>query len=189
MAEGINYTDTRQPFNSADFSTITLLTTSLGLYPAAIWAATSGGSYWWVGKMVRVFCFGKMTTAATPGNLTIEIRLATTDAGGTILATSAATALAASKTNISWELDCTVKCRAVGSGTAGSLFAYGQFAFDGAGGLFTTAANNPLLIPASAAAATGVDTTTASGISIQMKRSGSTAETVTVQELFFQPLN
>ena len=39
------------------------------------------------------------------------------------------------------------------------------------------------LIPASAAAATTVDTTAASIISVQIKRSGSTAETIALQEL------
>jgi len=165
------------------------LNTSLQLWNAAIYTPTGGGSYWWAGKELRVRAFGKMTTAATPGNLTIEIRLATTDAGGTIIATSAATALAANKTNISWCCDCYVECRAAGGASVGSLFAWGEFKYDGAGALFTTTANNPLLLPASAATATTVDLSTASGISLQMKRSGSTAETVTAQDVLFQSLN
>ena len=44
-------------------------------------------------------------------------------------------------------------------------------------------AADTFLIPASAAAAVTVDTTAASIISVQTKRSGSTAETQTVQEL------
>ena len=50
-------------------------------------------------------------------------------------------------------------------------------------------AANPLLIPASAAAAVNVDTTAASAINIQFKRSGSTVETVTVQDLLVEALN
>jgi hypothetical protein len=41
----------------------------------------------------------------------------------------------------------------------------------------------PIFIPTTAAAAVNVDTTLASYINVQWKRSGSTAETVTVQDL------
>lgn len=194
MAEGINYVDSKQPYgyqgvSTGDFPAVTLSTTSKELVPAAIYSPTGGGNYWWQGKELRVRAFGKMTTVATPGNLTIEIRLATADAGGTIIATSAATALAANKTNISWTLDCYVECRALGTSTNGKLFGWGSFMYDGAAALFTTTSQNPLLIPASAAVDAGVDTSAASGISLQMKRSGSSAETVTVQDYLVQSVN
>ena len=51
------------------------------------------------------------------------------------------------------------------------------------------AANNPAFMPATAPAATTVDTTAASGINMQAKRSGSTAEAVQVHDLQFEALN
>jgi len=181
--DGAFYQDSRLPFQTADFPQITLSTTSLMLWPAGGSSSATGAGYWTPGKKMRIRMFGKMTTAATPGNLTIEIRYGTTDAGGTILATSAATALAANKTNISWWSECVVQSRDDVMGTSKALFAFGYFFYDGAGGLFTTTSQNPLVLPASAAAAVNVDLTAANAINVQMKRSGSTAETVTVQEL------
>ena len=109
------------------------------------------------------------------GNLTIEIRhqtgTAVTDAGGTILATSGAVAIAASKTNASWFLDFTVESRAQ-IGTAAGLFAKGFFLTDAATG-YIAASSMPMFIPQTAAAATNVDTTLAGYINIQWKRSGS----------------
>jgi hypothetical protein len=187
-AGGQWYNDTRAPFAADDFPAITLSTTSLMLWPAAIWSPTYATD-WYTGKRFYLYVFGKMTTAATPGNLTVEIRYGTTDAGGVLLATSAAVALTASKTTISWQLEAWISCRDIGQpGTNGSLFAHGFFAPDQAG-LLIPAANNPMVIPASAAAAVASDTTITSGLNIQFKRSGSTAETATVQDLIFVAMN
>lgn len=188
MSDGIFYRDAKAPFNIADFSAITLSTTSLMLWPSGGSPSATAAGYWNTNKKMKITAFGKMTTAVTPGNLTIEIRYGTVDNGGTILATSAATALAASKTSISFVLEAYVTSRA-GISTASGLFAWGRFIYDGTAGLFTTTSQNPLLIPASAAAAVNVDTTAANGINLQMKRSGSTAETVTVQDLLVEALN
>lgn len=182
------YNDTRAPFAADDFPQITLLTTSLQLWPTAVWTPTYA-SDWFTGKKFYLYCFGKMTTVLTPGNLTVEIRYGTTDAGGILLATSAAVALTASKTNISWQLEAWVQCRDIGQpGANGSLFAHGFFAPDQSS-LLIPAANNPMLIPATAAVAVASDTTITSGLNIQFKRSGSTAETVTVQDLIFVAMN
>jgi hypothetical protein len=179
--EGNVYHETRAPYtDTADFPTITLSTTSLMLWASAGSPTATGAGYWQIGKKIEIHLFGKFTTAATPGNLTIEIRYGTTDNGGTILATSAAVALTAAKTSISWHLECQIEARA-NIGSAAGLFAWGKFIPDQAG-LLIPAASNPLLIPASAGASVNVDTTVASGINIQMKRSGSTVETVTVQD-------
>lgn len=187
MSDGIFYRDSKAPFNIADFTAITLSTTSLMLWPSAGSPSATPAGYWSANKKMKITVFGKMTTALTPGNLTAEIRYGTTDNGGTILQTSPAVALTASKTNISFVFEAYVTSRA-GISASGSLFAWGRFIPDQAG-LLIPAANNPMIIPASAAAAVTVDTTVASGINIQFKRSGSTAETVTVQDLLVEALN
>lgn len=193
--ETANYHETRDPyFQSGDFGAVSPITTSISMvpilrvpatalaFPAGYWGKP--GRRWWI-RM-----FGRITTAATPGNFTFEIRHQTgtpTDAGGTILATSAATAATASKTAISWFLEAVVESRGDASTfvpTASPLFAYGCLWVDSIALLWSAAnANGPLMIPANTPAAVNVDTTLAGTIHIDAKRSGSTAEAITVHDL------
>lgn len=186
-----NYHETRNPITqTADYTAITLATTSKSIM--SVTADLPGSplqfsqqGYWQIGKKWHVRMFGKATTGTTPGNLTVEIRhqtgTAVSDAGGTILATSGAVAMGASKTSASWFLDFTVEARAQ-VGTASGLFAKGYMIADSTTALLASTVQ-PLFIPATAAAAVNVDTTLAGYINIQWKRSGSTAETVTVQDV------
>jgi hypothetical protein len=186
--ETANYHETRNPFKqTADYGTITLSTTSLSILP--ITTVLIGSSlqfplgYWDLGKKVRVRMFCKVTTVLTPGNFTFELRYQTgtpTDAGGTILATSAATAFTASKTNLPIEIDFSVESRGM-IGTTTPLFGKGKIISDGAGALIT-APGNPIFMPASAPASVNVDTTLASTLHLDVKRSGSTVETITVHD-------
>lgn len=188
--ETTNYHETRNPYKqTADYGTITLTTTSLSILPISTVLVGSSlqflaPGYWDLGKKIRVRMFCKVTTVLTPGNFTFEIRYDTgappTDAGGTILATSAATAFTASKTNLPLEIDFSVEARAV-IGTTAALFAKGKVISDGAGALITSP-NNPIFMPASAPASVNVDTTKASTIHVDVKRSGSTVETITVHD-------
>lgn len=184
-ADGLYYQDTRQPFMIADQTAVT------GTGEALLWPANYTSlvaNYFTVGKMVQINVAGKITTAASsPGNLTLTARYGTTT-GGTSLAASAATALNTSKTNITWWSQLYVVCRATGSGTSGSLLAWGNFSYDGAGAVFSTAANNPMGIPATAPAAVGVDTTSAQGIILDATL-GSASDSMTVQYLTFAALN
>lgn len=194
MAEGINYADSRQPFLDVEtspgaFPAVTGTTTSKMLLNNAVHCTTGGASYWWQGKKLYLWVELEMTTGATPGNLTVEIRLATADNSGTILATSAATAITGSKTSITCMVEAWIVCRAVAGSTNGKLWCSGRFMSDGASGLITTGANNPILIPASAGTEASVDLTAASAISLQMKNSGANASTYTVQDYSFIPLN
>jgi hypothetical protein len=186
--ETANYHETRNPYKqTADYGAITLSTTSLSILPITTVLIGSpfqfGPGYWDLGKKIRVRMFCKVTTVLTPGNFTFEVRYQTgtpTDAGGTILVTSAATAFTASKTNLPLEIDFSVEARAP-VGTAAALFAKGKVISDGAGALIT-APNNPIFMPASAPASVNVDTTLASTIHVDVKRSGSTAETIAVHD-------
>lgn len=186
--ETANYHETRNPYKqTADYAAVTLLTTSLSVLPITTVLIGSSmqfpAGYWDLGKKVHFRLFGKATTVLTPGNWTLEIRHQTgtpTDAGGTILATSAATAFTASKTGLPWFMDFTVEARAA-IGTTAPLFAKGWFMSDGTGALIT-APGNPIFLPASLPAAVNVDTTLASTIHVDVKRSGSTAETVAVHD-------
>jgi len=179
MADGLFYNDLRSPFPTADVASVTLATTDKALYPVSNFPVL-GGQYWnYIGKKMRIKLFGRITTAATPGNGTFDIYYGSgADATGTILASSATVALTASQTNLSWCLEATIYCRAIGS--AGALLCTGWALFNNA-----VIANTlqPLLIPASAPAQVTVDLTAANIISVQFKRSGSTAETMQVHDI------
>lgn len=183
--DGANYLDTRAPFDIAATppASVTLASTDKAIYTPSEFPSFGPG-YWWVGKQFRIRACGKATTGATPGNGTWDIYWGTgADANGTILASSVATALAANQSNISWWLDLLIECTVRGS--SGKLMVTG-LAFMNA--LLTT--NVPMPIPAtSPVASSAIDLTSSSIISVQYKRSGSTAETMQLLSLQPQPQN
>lgn len=186
MSDGLFYRDTREPFMVSDLAVATLSTTDVALYTPSAFPVL-GGQYWArPGKKLHIRLFGKMTTGTTPGNLTIDVYYGSgANATGTILASSAAVALSASQTNLSWSLEIWVRCITIGS--TGTLYVTGEF-YANVGLIASTL--QPMMIPASAAAASGsIDLTTANIISVQAKRSGSTAETMTVQDMQVEALN
>ena len=188
-----NYWETRDPyFQSGDFTATSPIATSVSIIPILRVPATAlsfPAAYWEKpGRRWRVTMWGRATTGATPGNLTMEIRhqIGTpTDAGGTILATSAAVAMGASKSNISWHMEFIIESRGDASTfvpTASPLFAMGLVIFEPSS-VILPAANNPFFMPATAPAAVNCDLTLAGTIHVDAKRSGSTAETFQVHDL------
>ncbi len=186
MADGIFYHDTREPFISADQAAVTLSTTNKALYTPSAFPVLGGQYFARVGKKIQIRLFGKITTAVTPGNGSFGVYYGSgVDATGVLLASSAAVALTASQTNLSWQATINVSCRTTGS--AGTLFCDGIAHFN-VGVLASTL--QPLLVPASAAVVSAAcDLTAANIISVQFARSGSTAETMTVQDMEVVPLN
>jgi hypothetical protein len=182
--DGQFYNDLRAPFMITPAGAVTLSTTDKALYTVGNVPAM-GKDYWWAGKAVKLRAFGQITTAATPGNLTLSCYYGTgADANGTIIAASAAQTLVASQTNISWVCEFTIRCISIGS--SGTLFGTGKGEFNSA-----VIAAAQFIIPASAPAVSGaVDLTVASNVlSIQAKRSGSTAETMQIVDLQVFALN
>lgn len=185
MADGLWYVDTRAPHLSADVAAVTLATTDKAIIPVANIPILGSNYFSYVGKALRISMFGRLTTAATPGNGTFDIYWGTgADANGTILASSAAFALTASQANLSWWIEFIVRCRALGA--SGSLLVTGQASFNNA---VVASTLQPIMIPASAPAAVTVDLTAANVISPQFKRSGSTAETMQVHDVLFEAMN
>lgn len=183
--DGPFYVDTRTPFISADASAVTLSTTAKAVIPLANIPVLGANYFSYVGKALRITLFGRMTTAATPGNGSWDIYWGTgADANGTVIGSSAAVALTASQTNMSWRMECIVRCRSLGA--TGSLLVTGEWRANVA---VLATSLQPALIPATAAAATTVDLTAANVISPQFKRSGSTAETIQVHDVIYESLN
>ena len=185
--DGAFYHDTRSPFIAADpVIDVTMAATDKAMYTASHFPAL-GGQYWtMIGKKMRIRIFGKITTAATPGNITLDIYYGSgADANGTILASSAAKALQANQTGLLYMIEVEIVC--VSTGSAGTLFCTGWSLWNVAVILSTA---QPVLIPDSAAVVSaGVDLTAANIISIQSKRSGSTAEHIFTQQMSVVAMN
>ena len=186
MSDGLFYNDLREPFIAADIAAVTLVSTDLALYPASNFPVLGGQYFARVGKKLKIRLFGKITTAATPGNGTFDIYYGTGGAAnGVLLAASAAIVLLANQTNLSWWAEFYISCRSIGS--AGTLFCDGIALFNQA---VVANTQQPALIPASAAVVSGAcDLTAALIISVQFKRSGSTVETMTVQDMEVVAMN
>lgn len=182
--DGAFYNDLREPFITADLPTVTLAATNKALYRAGDMPSLGPQYMARPGKKILLRMFGKITTAATPGNLTMALLWGTgADANGVSLVASAAQTLVAGQTNLSWEAEFHIRCASIGS--AGTLFAWGRAFFNTA-----VIAAGDVIIPASAAVVSGaVDLTAALIPSLQVLRSGSTVETMTIQDLEFVALN
>lgn len=169
----------RDPLAEADIAAVTLAATNKALYPAANFPIIEANTFARIGKRMKIRLFGKITTGATPGNLTMALFYGTgADADGVSLVASAAQTLIASQTNLSWEAEFDVHVRSIGA--AGTFFARGKATFNPA-----VIAAGTFVMPASAAAVSGACDMTAAGkiLSVQALRSGSTAETMTVQDM------
>jgi len=139
-----------------------------------------GKDYWtFVGKEIEINVKGRITTAATPGNLTLAWFYGTgADANGVSLVASAAQTLLANQTSITWEAWVTIRCDALGA--TGGFFADGR-CFFGA----TVIAAMDFHLPASTPVASGAcDLTVANNIiTLQALRTGSTVETMQVHRI------
>jgi hypothetical protein len=185
MADGLFYVDSRPPFLSADVGSVTLAATSKAIIPVANIPILGANYFNFIGKAVRITLFGRLTTAATPGNGQWNIYWGSgADANGTVIGSSGALALTASQSNMSWRMEVIVRCRAMG--VTGSLFVTGEWRANVA---VLSGTLQPALIPASVPAAVTVDLTAANVISPQFLRSGSTAESMQCHDVSYEALN
>lgn len=185
--DGPFWVDLRAPHMDADVASVTLSTTNKAIIPVANLPPLGSNYFGYRGKAVRMRIWGQMTAVATPGNLGLGLYWGNgTDANGTNIlnvAASAASALTAG-TALSWEWDIFIRCRAMGA--TGSLIAHGMF---NANPSLIAASLQPLLLPASAAAAVTCDLTANNVISPQLAASGSAGTAVVVHEYTFEAMN
>jgi len=186
MADGLYYVDSRAPFISADVAAVTLTTTAKALIPAANIPVLGSNYFSFIGKAVRVRLFGRMTVTTTPGNLTLQMMYGTgADANGVVLAATAPTAITASQTSMSWEAIFLVRCRTMGA--TGTLFCTGEF---NANPAIIASTLQPVLIPASAPAASAAcDLTASLLLSPQAIQSSTPAGTMQVHDVSYEALN
>jgi hypothetical protein len=124
-------------------------------------------NYWTVGKQWRVKLAGRISCAVTtPGTARFDLR---TGPSGTILAfdTAALNLNIVAKATVPWQLDVDLVCRAVGTGTATTLFGMGRFTSEAVVGAPLPAAggNGVLMVPVGApAVGAGFDNTAANAV-------------------------
>lgn len=186
MADGLFYCDTREPFVASDLTAISPLATAVALYTPSSFPVLGGQYFSRPGKALKVQMFGRMTSAATPGNVSWAVYYGTgASANGVLLASSLPKAWLANQTNGSWYLETTITCRTTGS--AGTLFCTG-FVMPHVAHVVSTL--QPVLIPDTAPVVSAAcDLTAALIISVQALRSGSTAETMQVHQMQVMALN
>src|SRR5882762_3595625 len=109
-----------------DGTALTASVTATSIIPAAA-KYTLPANYFSIGKVLRISSRGRMSTVTTPGTLTMDIRL------GAVIAFNggAMTLNASAKTNVSWEFEATLTCRAIGATTSANLIGIGQFTSEG----------------------------------------------------------
>lgn len=120
-------------------------------------------NFFQIGKQLRIRVAGRISNiVTTPGTFTIDVRL-----GAVIVATSPAFALnIVAKTNVLFEAEFDLICRAIGNGTNANLMYTGRFSSES---LLGAVANQMLVsgIPLSApAVGTGFDSTAAQTVDI-----------------------
>lgn len=186
MADGLFYNDLREPFIAADQTAISPLSTAVAMYTPSAFPVLGGQYFSRPGKALKVQLFFRMTSAATPGNVSWAVYYGTgASANGVLLASSLPKAWLANQTNGSCYLETVVTCRTTGS--AGTLFCTG-FVMPHVAHVVSTL--QPVLIPDTAPVVSAAcDLTAALIISVQMLRSGSTAETAQIHQMQVTALN
>lgn len=181
MAEG--YVNLRTASHIlVDESSVTLATTMKALWPAA--RTMLPANFWYVGKVVDLFAFGKATTDGTAGNYVFELGYGSGDAP-TPLVAGPTVAGTVSQTNVTWSAWAFVECRSIGA--TGTLRMWGQW--EPAVALLASTLQ-PYVFPASAPADVTVDTTVGTNaLTFQLQRSGAGVWTAMTTGIIFKELN
>ena len=126
-------------------------------------------NYWTVGKQWRVRMQGRISCAVTtPGTARFDFRTGPT---GTIIAfdTGPINLNVVAKTNVPWQMEFQLTCRAVGTGVGSLLFGMGQFSSEAVVGapLPSAGGNGSVMVPVGApAVGAGYDNTAANAVDI-----------------------
>jgi hypothetical protein len=129
---------------------------------------TLPAGYWQIGRIWRIRAAGRISCAVTtPGTARFDVRL-----GGVVAFDSLAIPLnIVAKTNVRWELEIMLTCRAVGSGTSANLMGSGQW-FSEANILVPLPATGPgpggALIPFNTAPVVGTGFNSQSALTLDM---------------------
>lgn len=167
-----------------DGTALTASTTATSIIPAAA-KYTLPANYFSIGKVLRVSSRGRMSTVTTPGTLTLDIRL------GAVIAFNggAMTLNATAKTNVSWEFEAIVTCRAVGASTSANLMGIGSFMSEGVVGAASGTALTTILPASAPAVGTGFDSTVSNQLDHFATWGTNNANSIQIHEFLVESLN
>jgi hypothetical protein len=176
--------------SQVDGTALTASTTPTSIIPpAAIY--TLPNNFFYIGKQLRIRAMGRISNViTTPGTLIFSVRLGT---GPVIAATSDALGLnIVAKTNVHWEVDWLLTCRAIGGGTGANLMHNGRFISESVIGSVTVATGTIGTLPLVAAApavGTGFDSTAAQKVDFFATWSINNANSILVHQYALDDLN
>lgn len=145
-----------------DGTALTNTTTATSIIPAAA-KYTLPANWFAIGKKIRITASGRISNiVTTPGTLTLDVRF-----GSTVVFNGGAVSLnATAKTNVTWNLQVDLTCRAIGASTSANLMGTGYWLTEsvvGAAAGTTLAASLPATAPA---AGTGFDSTASQAVDV-----------------------
>jgi len=175
----------------SDGTALTASVTATSILPAAARCTIPAG-FMQPGKTVRLTARGRVSNiVTTPGTLTLDVRMGPTS--NIIVWNGGAMALnIVAKTNVTWDFDVLLTCRAEGSGTSANLMGIGQFTSESVIGspLPSAGGAGTLLLPSSApAVGTGFDSTVAMVVDLFATWSLNNANSIQVHQYMLEALN
>jgi hypothetical protein len=120
---------------------------------------TLPSNYFYIGKVLRVRALGRISAAVAGPNLTLSFWLGTVATPIVAWTSSAFALVARATTNVTWELDLMMTCRAVGSGTNANLMGVGCMTSEACLGSAASVATSAMLPLTAPAVGTGFDST------------------------------
>lgn len=124
-------------------------TAAISMLGTGVGSLTLPANFFTVGKTLKIYMTGTLTTAAAPGTVTLIAKL-----GSVTICTSAATTPTVSLTNVQWTLEVSMTCRTTGA--SGTVVGTGRLTYG------TTMAT--IAMPATAAVT--VNTTTSNAVAV-----------------------
>lgn len=166
-------------------------TAEASLLPAAANAVIPANYPWRVGTRLKLRASGRISNiVTTPGTLTLRMKLGPTK-NINVLASAAMQLNAVVKTNVGWDLDLDIVCRAVGAGTATLLFGQGQWTSESVVGSplpSAGGAGSHMWQPSAPTTGTGFDSTAASVLDLTAQFS-LTGNSIQLHEFALDDLN
>lgn len=175
MADGIYYVDTRPPFLTADYASVTLTTTQKTCWVNGSTSPTLlPANYFTVNKIVRLTALLKLTNGASAANLVFGMSCGVGDAAAVNVKT-VARALVTSAGPYGCFMQGFAQCRSIG--TSGTISLWGM-AYPDLAGMLSTAQSNVFPSDGTTVVST-LDTTLATtGLYFQMSCSAGTTTCV-----------
>jgi hypothetical protein len=146
---------------------------------------TLPANFFSIGKILRVWATGRISTTTGPPTITLDVRF-----GSTVVFNGAAVTTVASLTNKSWEMTALLTCRSIGNGTVATLLGTGKLTSAIVVGSSGGNANTAMLPDNTPAVGTGFDSTVAQQVDLFATWSASSASnSIQLHQFALESLN